>query len=263
MPLYIQDTADAVLERKSDKFVIATGTTQTVTLKQKVDEETVKGGIGNAAQFTIKSNKELEITMEDALFNFQWLAATHGVKVVNDKLVVKRTEVAEVEEGGKVTSVNSKLAGELVVIDTYGKNVKGKFTAGSATISDLSSQVGKNVTIVTEEEVQGEKVSIRADRFAEKYRLQLFTYAYDQDTEAIAKDVFLTFDNVSPSSEFDLKLKAGDPLSPELQLKATANPKTKEIGSWMIVDHKEDAGETNSGAVVAGRRSEESGSHLG
>lgn len=123
MPLY-QDTADAVLERKSDKFVIATGTTQTVTLKQKVDEETVKGGIGNAAQFTIKSNKELEITMEDALFNFQWLAATQGVKVVNDKLVVKRTEVAEVEEGGKVTSVNSKLAGELVVIDTYGKTLK-------------------------------------------------------------------------------------------------------------------------------------------
>lgn len=62
--------------------------------------------------------------MEDALFNFQWLAATQGVKVVNDKLVVKRTEVAEVEEGGKVTSVNSKLAGELVVIDTYGKTLK-------------------------------------------------------------------------------------------------------------------------------------------
>ena len=31
----------------------------------------------------------------------------------------------------------------------------------------------------------------------------------------------------------------------------------------MIVDHKEDAGATNSGAVIAGRRAEESGSHLG
>lgn len=42
MPLYIQDTADAVLERKSDKFVIATGTTQTVTLKQKLTKKQLK-----------------------------------------------------------------------------------------------------------------------------------------------------------------------------------------------------------------------------
>lgn len=240
MPLYIQDTADAVLERKSDKFVIATGTTQTVNLKQKVDEETVKGGIGNAAQFTIKSNKELEIQIEDALFDFQWLAATQGVKVIDGELTVKRTEIAEVEAGGKVVSKDSKLAGKKVIIDTYGKNVEATFTGGSATVSGLANQIGKNVTIVAEEEVTGEKISIRADRFAEKYSLQLFTYAYDQDTEAIAKDVFLTFDNVTPSSEFDLKLKAGDPLSPELTLRATANPKTKEIGSWFLVDHKED-----------------------
>lgn len=240
MPLYIQDTADAVLERKSDKFVIATGTTQTVNLKQKVDEDTVKGGIGNASQFTIKSNKELEIQIEDALFDFQWLAATQGVKVVDDKLTVKRTEIVEVEEGGKVTSTNSNLSGDKVVIDTYGKNIKVSFTGGKATDAGLEKQNGKNVTIVTEEEVQGEKISIRADRFAEKYSLQLFTYAYDQETESISKDVFLTFDNVTPSSEFDLKLKAGDPLTPELNLRATADPKTKEIGSWLLVDHKED-----------------------
>lgn len=240
MPLYIQDTADVVLERKSDGFKIATGSTQSVGISQKVDEEAVKGGIGNPTQFTIKSGKELEIKVQDALFDFQWLAATQGVKVDDNQTVkIVKHDVVEVKEGGAIEIMDKTVSADATVVDSFGSNHEATLASGAATVSELSAEVGKNVTVIYETEVTGKTIAIRADRFAEKYKCQLFTYAYDKDTEKIAKDVYVTFENVTPSSEFEMQFEAGKAMAPEITLRASSDPKTKEIGKYVLVDHKE------------------------
>ena len=71
MPLFIMDVADVTFTRKSDNHVVFTSEAQTSTLSQTVDEETIKGGIGSRSIYTIKSNKELELTVRNATFDLE------------------------------------------------------------------------------------------------------------------------------------------------------------------------------------------------
>lgn len=239
---FIQDTTDVLLTRKSDGYKIFTGSTQSVGVTQSVEEELVKGGIGNAPQYTIKASKELEITVKDALFDFNWLAATQGVKVKDDKsITIEMTEIVALGKSGEV-KIKDQTATAAVVIGADGANHKATFSKGTATVSGLADvKEGTNVTVIFDKTVEkGKTIAIRSDRFAEKYKAQLYTVAYDKDTEKISKDVYGIFEYVTPSSEFDMSFEAGSAMSPEIKLRATADPKTKEIGKWVLVDHVEE-----------------------
>lgn len=237
---YIQDTADVLLTRKSDGFKIASGTTQSTSISQSVEEEVIKGGIGNRSLYTIKSDKEIEIQIKDAIFNPQWLAASQGVKVEDGKtLVVENVETVEVEAGGVIKVKDSSYAGEGVFVDSKGENHKVTFTAGSATVEDITEQVGKEGMVTYEVERTGKSIAIRADRFAEKYKAQLSTVIYEAETEQIVEELFAIFHNVTPSSEFELGLEAGSALAPEMTLRCTADAKTKEIGNWFTSPYVE------------------------
>ncbi|WP_415408894.1 hypothetical protein [Staphylococcus agnetis] len=237
---YIQDVADVLLTRKSDGFKIATGTAQSTSISQSVDEDQIKGGIGNRTLYTIKSNKELEIEVKDAVFNPQWLAATQGVKVEDKQtLTVEVVDTVEIGEGGKITIQDTSFEGNGVFVDSKGDNHKVKFSKGTATIDGIKEQAGKEGQAVYEEKREGKSISIRADRFAEKYKAQLNTIIYEAETEAIVEDLFVIFHNVTPSAEFELGLEAGEALAPEIKLVASADPKTKEIGNWFMSPHKE------------------------
>jgi len=242
MALYVHDTADVVLTRKSDGYEIFSATTQSISLDQSVNEEEIKGGIGNSTQYTIKSDKSLEITIQDALFDINWLAATQGVKVdENGKATVKQTEIIEVGDAGalKIADVEATKA---IVIGNDGKNHEVTFSNGSATVEELTKEKGRNVTVSYQKDMTGKKIDIRADRFAEKYQAQLRTVAYDQETEKIAHNLFVLFENVTPSSEFSMSLEAGSPLAPEIKLRASADPKTKAIGTILLTEFNENEG---------------------
>lgn len=242
---YIQDTADVLLTRKSDGFKIASGTTQSTSISQSVEEEVIKGGIGNRSLFTIKSDKEIEIQIKDAVFNPQWLAASQGVKVENGKeLVVENVETVEVEKDGKISIADSTYDGEAVFVDSKGENHKVTFAKGEATVTEAADQVGKEGMVAYEVKRTGKSIAIRADRFAEKYKAQLNTVIYEAETEQIVEDLFAIFHNVTPSSEFELGLEAGSALAPEMTLRCTADAKTKEIGNWFTSPHTEVKSET-------------------
>ena len=101
MPLYIMDVADVTFKRKSDGHIVFTSEAQTSTLSQSVDEETIMGGIGSRSIYTIKSNKQLELTVRNATFDLEWLAMTQGVAVKDaDTLVVQKKFAGTVADGG-------------------------------------------------------------------------------------------------------------------------------------------------------------------
>lgn len=171
---YIQDVADVLLTRKSDGFKIATGTAQSTSISQSVDEDQIKGGIGNRTLYTIKSNKELEIEVKDAVFNPQWLAAIQGVKVENDQtLKVEMVETVEIGAQGKITIQDSKFTGKGVFVDSKGDNHEADIKSGVVTIDKVKDQAGKEGQIVYEKERKGKSISIRADRFARSIKLNL------------------------------------------------------------------------------------------
>lgn len=227
------DVADVTFTRKSDNHVIFTSEAQTSTLSQTVDEETIKGGIGSRSIYTIKSNKELELSVRNATFDLEWLAMTQGVAVKDeDTLVVQKKSVATVKSGAiKVDGVTS---GSVYLLHDARESVEAEVgEEGSITVAEDFASNDEEIQVIVEEEVIGKTVKMRSDRFAEKYKVQYQTIVYDAKTEAVVADLYIVFNEVSPSSAFDMSLENGAAYTPELTFRATAN-ESGEIGTWML-----------------------------
>lgn len=235
MPLFIMDVADVTFTRKSDNHVIFTSEAQTSTLSQTVDEETIKGGIGSRSIYTIKSNKELELSVRNATFDLEWLAMTQGVAVKNeDTLVVQKKSVATVKTG--VVNVDGVTNGSVYLLNDARESVEAEVGEdGAITVPADFASDDEEIQVIVEEEVIGKTVKMRSDRFAEKYKVQYQTIVYDAKTEAVVADLFIVFNEVSPSSAFDMSLENGAAYTPELTFRATAN-EAGEIGTWMLAD---------------------------
>lgn len=237
MPLFIMDVADVTFTRKSDNHVVFTSEAQTSTLSQTVDEETIKGGIGSRSIYTIKSNKELELTVRNATFDLEWLAMTQGVAVKDaDTLVVQKKFVGTVADGG--LTVEGMPAGTAYILNEDRESQEAEVTEGGAVVIPGGfAEDGEDVQVIVEEEVIGKTVKMRSDRFAEKYKVQYQTIVYDAKTESVVADLYIVFNEVSPSSAFDMSLENGTAYTPELTFRATSND-GGEIGTWMLVDRE-------------------------
>src|SRR5699024_10947564 len=93
---------------------------------------------------------------------------------------------------------------------------------------------GEDVQVIIEEEVIGKSVKMHSDRFAEKYKVQYQTIVYDAKAEAVVADLYIVFNEVSPSSAFDMSLENGTAYTPELTFRATSN-EGGEIGTGLLL----------------------------
>lgn len=240
MPLFIMDVADVTFTRKSDGHVVFTSEAQMSSLSQTVDEETIQGGIGSRSIYTIKSNKELELTVRNATFDLEWLAMTQGVAVKDsDTLTVQKKYSATVEAG--VATVTGVTAGMVNVLNNERESQEVEVAEGGAiTVPAEFAADGDSIQVIVNEEVTGKSVKMRSDRFSEKYKVQYNTVVYDAETEALHSDLYIVFNEVSPSSAFDMSLENGTAYTPELTFRATANDEA-EIGTWMLVEREDEA----------------------
>lgn len=236
MPLYIMDVADVTFKRKSDGHIVFTSEAQTSTLSQSVDEETIMGGIGSRSIYTIKSNKQLELTVRNATFDLEWLAMTQGVAVKDaDTLVVQKKYETTVGKGGSVTVEGLPTGTAFILNDARESQEVEVAEGGTITVPTNFAAADEDIKVIAEQEVTGKSVQMRADRFAEKYEVQYQTVVYDTKTEEIVADLYIKFNEVSPSSAVEMSLENGTAYTPELSFRATSNTKG-DIGTWMLVD---------------------------
>jgi|SRR5699024_1442371 len=231
MPKFIMDVADVTFKRKSDQHVVFTSEAQMSSLNQTVDEETIQGGIGSRSIYTIKSNKQLELTVRNATFDLEWLAMTQGVKVNESGTATVMKQYSGTVESGAV-AIEPTVSGEVSILNKDRRSKTATATAGSVTVDAEFAADGENVDVIVEEEVTGRSVQMRADKFAEKYEVQYRTVVYDAETEEHTDDLYIQFYEVSPSSSFEMSLENGAAFTPELTFTATAN-KSSELGQMI------------------------------
>lgn len=241
MALFIMDVCDVTFKRKSDGHVVFTSEAQTSSISQTVDEEQIKGGIGSRTIYTIKSNKELELSVVNATFDLEWLAMTQGVKVEKDQTAtVKGKMEAVVAEDGTVDLPEDAILGnDIYVLNNIRESFKADVgeEATSITVPEDVAAPGEDVQVIYEKEVEGNRVELRADTFAEKYEVQYMTYIYESETEARQGTLYITFNEVTPSSAFEMSLANGTAYTPELTFTATANAEG-QIGEYFTTDEK-------------------------
>lgn len=232
MALYVIDVADVTFKRKSDGHIVFTSEAQMSSLSQTVDEEAIQGGIGSKTLYTVKSNKQMELSVRNATFNLEWLAMTQGVKVEDGGVAtVMKDYTVDVAEGAATVDAPD---GTVTIVNEDKESQTAEAADGSVTIPTDFAADGESITVIAEEEVIGKSVEIRSDKFSEKYEVQYKTIVYDNSTDKHVHDLYINFYEVSPSSAFDLSLENGTAFTPELTFTAMAN-KQSEIGKMIQV----------------------------
>lgn len=232
MALYVIDVADVTFKRKSDGHIVFTSEAQMSSLSQTVDEEAIQGGIGSKTLYTVKSNKQMELSVRNATFNLEWLAMTQGVKVEDGGVAtVMKDYTVDVAEGAAAVDAQD---GTVTIVNEDKESQTAEAAAGSVIIPAEFAADGDSITVIAEEEVVGKSVEIRSDKFSEKYEVQYKTIVYDNTTDTHVHDLYINFYEVSPSSAFDLSLENGTAFTPELTFTAMAN-KQSEIGKMIQV----------------------------
>lgn len=243
MKTIIQDTCDVVFKRISDGKVILTAEAQLASVSQSIQEDKVKGGIGNRDIAIIRSEKEVTLSVRSAMFDSEWLEMvsgtsyeqeTHTIHKKEDGLVVKTNALKREVEivgvprvGGKVYAFNSK--GEQKVMNSSAVVDK------TVDVTDITEKEGEIVTVLYEQDATGQTLTIDTTAFPSKFMVEYHTIQYDADTNEVVNDLYWIFDGATPAGNFDYSFESGSAIAPEVEFTALAPLGSSRIGRVMEV----------------------------
>lgn len=99
MKSIIADVAEIILKRISDNKIILIAETQLASISQKVTEEKIKGGRGNALISLLRTGREIDFTVKNAVFDTDYLEMISGMSFVDEtNTVIKKEDGLQVEE---------------------------------------------------------------------------------------------------------------------------------------------------------------------
>lgn len=240
----INDTADVIWKRISDGHTVFTTEAQLASISQAVDEEKLYGGIGNRPVALLRSNKEIDLAVRNALWDLEYLSMTQGVAVEPDgKAQVKKIEALTVQDNGGELIVeisDTAIDGEVVVYDIDGSQSSVLATGKEVVVSEgFKAKEGDDVTVIYKREVTGESVAFDSKKFSEKYSVEYQTIAYDPETMLPVYDIYIQFYEVIPSGEFEMSLENGTALTPELNFTVVAPAGETVMGRIVRVPYED------------------------
>lgn len=232
----INDTADAVVTRKSDGHKFITAEAQIASLSSSLGiNEKIFGGIGNKAISVMRGQKEVTSTLQNALFDLEMLAMTQGVAVKEDgsATVYKKEEGLEVKDGS-VTITGTPVGKTINLRNKDGEVEFVNEASGSVTVPEGFAKDGETLSAFYQEDVTGDVLEMKSDKFAEAYEVEYHTIGYDPDTNQVVKDIYIQLDHVIPQGDFELSLENGSALSPSITMDALVAPNTSNIGRVIV-----------------------------
>lgn len=240
--LVVMDTVNLHLKRKSDGHLVAKTKTQMGAISQTVGEERLKGSIGNGTIAVLSTDKELEVSYRNALWDLNYLAMTQGVAIEKDKSVkITKGEKALVADNAGV--LEATLSTEAAAIttaqieDADGEQQEVAVTAGKITIPEgFTVAAGDKIQVFYKLDVTGDVVEFDSQKFSENYEIEMTTICYNPDTMQVVKDLYIQFDNVKPSGAFDMNFEAGTAITPELSFMVLNAEGTTSMGRIFTVD---------------------------
>ncbi|MGM9986059.1 MAG: hypothetical protein ACI35O_02415 [Bacillaceae bacterium] len=189
--------------------VIATTTLQDAGIEVSVDENEVRGGKGNALLGTLHVSRDIEISLTDAEFRYEWLAKQLGTDVktgagvayaiakfyeldADKKIVLDRTPLKE-----DSLAIYTEAGVKLDTYTTEGKDVT--FSAADLKAGDYVEV--RTYTYATPPETQ--TIEFDNSKFASGVKAILETIEIDGD-ETITHTLQYQFDRAIPTGNFSI-----------------------------------------------------------
>jgi len=226
------DTADVVIEDNKTGEVFASTTMQLAGLSGTNATEELRGGIANKVLAILKTDKTLDLTLRDALFNTFYLRAAQGMEIEADgTTTVTYAETLSVVDGA-VTPTRTPV-GDISYVNDAGETVTAVAEGGAVTVAETTGQT----KVYYDVDVTGDTMTFEADKFSRNYKITLRTIAYDPAEMSVEKEIFMIFDNCSPTGDFDMSFEAGTAISPEITFSVLAPQGGNEMGRLIIADY--------------------------
>lgn len=208
--------------------VLYLDTLKVSTTEQTAENASARGGKGNAELVMWDYGKEINVTLEDALFSAKSMAIMYGVDPDEDTTdfaavnkITKTVNVSAIQVSGEDVIVSTaagdiKIPTEVKFYDSKAKEVaaegataKAKYEAAKATAAYATFDIN----------VEGQEIVISAEKFPGTYYVTGDTYARSEDT---GEDEFFQFiiPKAKVLSEVTLTMEAeGDPSTFNMNLK--------------------------------------------
>lgn len=211
----IADVFDVILI-DNDGGVVGTTTLQDSNIETQVKEQEVRGGRGNQLYGTLHSDRDINISMNDIQFRFDWLAKQLGqdIKTGAGKAYATPkwyevkddgTGVAEIDLDNTPSAVN-----ELAIYTEDGQRITG-FTVTGKTVSFAGASPTVNVgdeievrTYVYDTPPETQEIEIDNSVFAKGVKAILTTVEIDESEEKVTHTVQYEFYKAIPTGNFTI-----------------------------------------------------------
>ena len=239
--------------------VLYLDTLKVSTIEQTAESSDARGGKGNAALISWDYGKEINVTLEDALFSAKSMAIMFGNGKVNpyggkDAYIMKTESfiaTAAVESVINGTAPTGDFGWDKYFTAPDGKRYEKKnpkfYKADAAFKANSDTELAEPVTAITKDEryfctydlkVNGAVIEVSADSFPGTYYITGDTYAR---SEASGNDEFFQFiiPKAKVQSENTITLEAeGDPSVFNMSLKVLrpSNGKMMKLVKYELVD---------------------------
>lgn len=243
--LLVMDVAKVTLVDKATKKITATASVTTSSITATLSEEHLRAGWGGGIVATINSERNIELNFTDVFFSLDYLAITAGTEVEAGATgEVLDSFVAVVADNGgslEVAMPTGVTVPEAVFVDVDGDQEPVTVTGSAFPLPDGATAVeGDEVTVYYKKTITGQKVTIDAQKFPKFMEIQYHTRAFDPETNVVTKDLYIQFDKVKPSGDFNLDLQVSSAASTELKFTAmNKDANSTEMGRYFAVDRVE------------------------
>lgn len=232
--LYIQDTADVFFTSLVTGNVVGVGYAQMAGLDQTEESEDIRGGIGNKLAYTIRSSKDLELSVTSATFKPEFFELTQGTEYKKDvEAEVTQGVTLKVGADGAVSLPEDMEDVKVVRIeDLNGNQEDVEFTDGEGELPDtFTAKEGDELEAYYLKTIVGRALEFDAEKFGSKVRVDYNTICYDREKAVVYSDLHFVFPECIPAGDFSMSLSAGEAYIPEMTFKVTAPKDSSVLGT--------------------------------
>ena len=240
--LYIQDTAKVFFTSLKSGNVVGVGYAQMAGLEGTEEESDMRGGVGNKLAYTIRSSKDLALSVTSATFKPEFLEMTQGSEYVTDTMDVTDSFFITIETAGEFdipTELTDLNLATVRVEGTDGVQKDQEVTGGKVTLDpEIVAEKGDEIEVFYLKSVTGRSIEFNAAKHGAKVKVEYETICYDRETADVYSDIYFVFPECIPSGNFSMNLQNGEAYIPEMNFKVTAPKNSDVLGKKMEVLRK-------------------------
>lgn len=216
----VADVFDVLLIDENTGDVIATTTLQDANIEVQVQENEVRGGKGNELLGVLHSGRDINITLTDVNFRYDWIAKQLGQDIKTGAGVAYAMPKWYVVQDDPATTTTTEMqiildhtpisANSMVIYNAQGQKITGfKVTGNKVDLTSATPTVaiGNEVEVRTYQyatPAKTQEIKIDSKVFAKGVKAILETVEVDEAAEQVTHKLQYEFNKALPSGNFTI-----------------------------------------------------------